>query len=96
MKRYKCEFCDYETNERRRIHIHHIIPRQAGGKNTKGNLVMLCPNHHSQIFSDKSQHGIHTVEQNSIKIIGWYFSTGGWVLRYIDENGEEQFTRLKK
>ena len=96
MKRYKCEFCDYETNERSRIHIHHIIPRQAGGSNKQHNLVMLCPNHHNQIYSEHSKNGIHTHQEDSIQITGWYFSTAGWVLGYIDENGEQQFTRIKK
>lgn len=94
MKRYKCEFCSYETNQRSRIHIHHIVPRQAGGTNVKNNLVMLCPNHHSQIYSECSTKGIHTNQKDSIKITGWFFSTGGYVLGYIDENGNEQFTRI--
>ena len=96
MKRYKCQFCDYQTNQKSRIHIHHIIPRQAGGNNKAHNLVMLCPNHHNQIYSEKSKHGIHTIQKDSIKITGWFLSTKGWVLGYIDQNGEQQFTRLKK
>lgn len=96
MKRYKCEFCDYETNERSRIHIHHIVPREAGGNNNRLNLVMLCPNHHNQIFSDKSTNGIHTIKDDSITITGWYMSTAGWVLGYIDGSGQEKFTRLNK
>jgi hypothetical protein len=27
--------------------IHHIIPREEGGKNDVWNLIVLCPNHHS-------------------------------------------------
>lgn len=94
--KYKCEFCNYETNERRRIHIHHIKPKQAGGTNKKSNLVMLCPNHHNQIYSEYSKHGIHTIKDNSIVITQWYFSTAGWVLGYLDENGVEQYTRINK
>ena len=94
MKRYKCEFCNYTTNQSSRIHIHHIVPRQAGGTNVKNNLVMLCPNHHSQIYSECSTKGIHTNQNESIKITGWYCSTDGYVLGYIDENGNEKFTRI--
>jgi hypothetical protein len=57
---------------------------------------MLCPNHHNQIYSEHSKNGIHTHQEDSIQITGWYFSTAGWVLGYIDENGEQQFTRIKK
>lgn len=94
--KYKCQFCDYETDNRARIHKHHIKPRQAGGSNKQGNLVYLCPNHHSKIYSAYSKQGIHTHQQDSIQITRWYFSTGGWVLGYIDENGEQQFTDFDK
>ena len=94
MKKYKCEFCNDETNDRQRIHFHHIKPRQAGGSNQKSNLVMLCPNHHNQIYSEYSTKGIHTHQNDSIQITGWFMSTAGRVLGYIDENGEEKFTRI--
>ena len=96
MSKYKCELCDYSTNERSRIHRHHIVPREVGGSNSKNNLVWLCPNHHAQIYSEYSKNGIHTKDTDSIKITGWFFSTAGWVLGYIDSNGEEKFTRINK
>lgn len=92
---YKCQFCEYKTTERSRIHKHHIIPRQSGGTNNKFNLVWLCPNHHSQIYSEYSKNGIHTNQKDSIKIIGWFFSTSGYVLGYIDQDGNERFTNIK-
>ena len=95
MKRYKCQLCDYTTNERSRIHKHHIIPRQSGGTNRKDNLVWLCPNHHSQIYSEYSKNGIHTNQNECIKITGWFFSSAGWVLGYIDQEGNEKYTRIK-
>ena len=38
-----CEWCEewVDTPE-----IHHIVPRSEGGKNTAGNLIVLCPNCH--------------------------------------------------
>lgn len=91
MKQYKCALCDYQTNQRNRIHIHHIIPRESGGNNKKYNLVMLCPNHHNKIYSDYASHGIHTNQNDSIQITGWFMSSAGRVLGYIDQNGNEQF-----
>ncbi len=29
------------------IHAHHVVPVAAGGANTRANVVLLCPNHHS-------------------------------------------------
>jgi hypothetical protein len=28
------------------LHVHHILPRHAGGRNVTGNLVLLCQNCH--------------------------------------------------
>lgn len=95
MPRFKCQLCEYTTNERSRIHKHHIIPRQNGGTNQENNLVWLCPNHHTQIYSEYSKNGIHTNQNESIKIIGWFFSTAGWVLGYIDQNGEQKYTKIE-
>ena len=95
--RYKCQFCKYQTNTRSRIHVHHIIPREAGGSNKEGNLVYLCPTHHSMIYSEYSKSGIHSIkDEESIQITRWYFSTAGWVLGYIDKNGQEQFAGIDK
>lgn len=95
--RYKCQFCDFETNTRSRIHVHHIKPKQAGGSNNKGNLVYLCPTHHAMIYSEYSKKGIHAVkDEQSIQLTKWYFSTGGWVLGYLDKDGNEQFIGFNK
>lgn len=37
----ECKFCDFEI-----VDIHHIIPKEFGGKNDLDNLMDLCPNHH--------------------------------------------------
>jgi len=82
-KLYKCIFCDYTTNVKKAIHIHHIKPRELGGENKQYNLVYLCPNHHSQIYIPESKQGIHSIIANeAIIIIGWRFTTEGYLLEY--------------
>ncbi|WP_090312449.1 HNH endonuclease [Natronorubrum texcoconense] len=56
--RYRCAHCgktqqqhQRETVGDRRLHLHHIWPRAAGGKNTKRNLITLCRSCHAQIES---------------------------------------------
>jgi len=36
---YACALCEDD----RAIHVHHIIPRRAGGTNSLDNLICLCP-----------------------------------------------------
>lgn len=43
-----CEYCDRQFDQ---LHIHHIKPRRDGGPNTAANLIVLCPNCHSQADS---------------------------------------------
>lgn len=55
----KCAICGWQsTPELIKVHgklqyshgneIHHIVPASEGGKETDGNLILLCPNHHKQ------------------------------------------------
>jgi len=30
-------------------HPHHVIPRSAGGADTRGNVIWICPAHHSAV-----------------------------------------------
>jgi 5-methylcytosine-specific restriction endonuclease McrA len=53
-----------------------------GGKYTSDNCVCVCSLCHRKLHSKK------------IKIIGIFMSTCGYVLNYIDENGQEQFNKI--
>jgi len=84
---YKCEFpnCLYTTENRSQIHYHHIVPKELNGNNNQGNLIYLCPNHHSFIYVPECKTGIHSIKHpNSIIIINKLRSTTGIVLEYID------------
>ena len=57
---YYCELCDYETEDRDRMNLHHIIPKSLKGSDKMSNRVFLCPNCHHRvyIFGSKGIHGI--------------------------------------
>jgi 5-methylcytosine-specific restriction endonuclease McrA len=40
---YACALCERTGT----LHIHHACPRSAGGTNTLGNLIALCPTCHA-------------------------------------------------
>ena len=81
---YKCILCGFETTIKSQIHVHHIKPRQAGGSNSKWNLVTLCARCHPLIWSRFATHGIHFKKTaQSIEIICWRQSTGGKLLQCI-------------
>ncbi|HUS49152.1 MAG TPA: HNH endonuclease signature motif containing protein [Candidatus Paceibacterota bacterium] len=42
---WKCPFCDWEKT----YHVHHIVSKKNGGDEKTMNLVLLCPNHHSEV-----------------------------------------------
>ena len=58
------------------LDVHRI---QWGGKYCNTNCVCLCTSCHRKVHSEL------------IKIIGWFDSTAGELLLYIDEKGEEKF-----
>ena len=83
--RYECKFpfCKYCTNNRNKIHFHHIIPRELGGVDNDRNIIELCPNHHSLIYVPESLFGVHSIRDlGSIIIRNRYLSSDGWVLEY--------------
>lgn len=63
------------------LDTHRIIPGSEGGKYEFTNCVCLC-----SLCHRKEQAGLITV-------IGWVHSTAGRLLHYIDEEGNEQFSR---
>lgn len=90
--RYKCRLCGFQTNIKSQIHIHHIKPRQAGGTNSKWNLVMLCARCHPLIWSPYATKGIHSKKhKQSIEIITWRDSTSGKLLECIFPDGQLKY-----
>ena len=82
---FKCEFpnCDYETDCRNKIHLHHIVPKELNGNNQRNNLIHLCPNCHSKIYIENSKLGNLSIKSDdSIIIINRLLSTNGSVLHF--------------
>jgi len=89
---YKCEApnCQYETEDQHQIHKHHVIPKSQGGKNTKFNLVRLCPNCHNKIYIPGTNRGIHSIKaKNYIILKRIFYSTQGYILEYETEDYTE-------
>lgn len=93
--RYLCNLCEYSTENKKEIDIHHIIPRELGGNNNIENKIHLCPNCHRKIYIPESKKGLHSKKtNNSIQLIQKRFSTIGYLLEYIDEFGNYKFKKL--
>lgn len=45
----KCEVCgfSFKEHDNKRLHRHHVRPKEHGGDDTRANLITLCPNCHS-------------------------------------------------
>jgi len=70
--RYECAICGYSSDDRSRLHEHHITPRAAGGTEDMWNKVVLCPNCHAKVHVPGAAHGIHSVVRpDSIIINCW-------------------------
>ena len=85
---YKCYFpgCEYETNSRSKIDMHHIVPREI--KKTKV-TIPLCKNHHAMIYVPESTAGQHSIKDaGSLIIKGKYKSTGGDSIMYESMDGK--------
>jgi hypothetical protein len=87
--------CDYETDTRSQICIHHIIPRELNGTDDKYNKIICCPNCHSKIFIENATAGIHSVKaDNSIILMRWVQSTSGKLLEYKTMDNEIQYYEI--
>jgi hypothetical protein len=98
MKRYNCQHpdCNYSTNDRHAIHLHHINPVENGGIDDECNRVWLCPNHHMCVYIPESKKGIHSKKSDGYIIFkGKFLSTGGIVLEYEDNYGKNDFCYIK-
>ena len=39
---YKCQICDYETDDRNKIDYHHIVSKELNGNNKKSNRIYVA------------------------------------------------------
>lgn len=74
----ECRICS--EDKKSVLEVHRIKHGSEGGKYTVNNTVCLCSNCHA----------LH--HAGDIEIKGWYNSTSGRLLRWIDEEGKEQFS----
>ena len=49
----ECPVCNEKITEETRWNVHHILPKSEGGKDNLSNLMMLHPNCHRQVHSQK-------------------------------------------
>ena len=49
----KCPNCQEKITKDTGWHVHHILPKSEGGKDNISNLVLLHPNCHRQIHSQR-------------------------------------------
>jgi hypothetical protein len=91
---YYCEMCDYETEDRDRIHYHHIKPKSMKGSDKSFNRLYCCPNCHHRIYitGSKGIHGIKGV--NPIVIESKMLSSAGMVVEY-SMDGKIDYKLLK-
>lgn len=50
----RCRFCgvtesEYQENHDRGLHVHHIVPKAEGGRNTPENLITVCASCHQTL-----------------------------------------------
>ena len=48
----KCELCNKKVRKTHYLQHHHIIPIKEGGKNTLGNIIILCLFCHADVHYD--------------------------------------------
>jgi hypothetical protein len=72
----KCRICDNDNYST--LSVHRIKPGCEGGKYTEMNVVVCCENCHRRIHNKE------------IEIDRYYDSTGGTLLRIV-EDGKEKF-----
>jgi 5-methylcytosine-specific restriction endonuclease McrA len=75
----KCKICGIENTEI--LEVHRIIEGRNQGQYKYNNVIACCPNCHTKIH------------KNQIQIDKWYFSSCGYLLRWIDEKGQEHFSQ---
>jgi hypothetical protein len=86
---YYCEFCEYKTQNKSKIHNHHIFPKEISLNNHPDNLILVCPTCHTNIFCKESKSGHHSIYTiDSIEVVGKFTTTGGKIIIYKQNNKE--------
>jgi len=67
--KYQCQACRKRCTKDR-LTVHHIIPREFGGDEDDGNLILLCRTCHDEIESDWKKY-------NTYRKIAYAFAKNG-------------------
>jgi len=89
MPTFKCYFpdCEYTTQSRSKIDMHHIIPREIDPRTKL--TVPLCKTHHAMIYIEKATAGQHSIKcPDSLIIKGKFKSTDGDSILYENMEGK--------
>jgi hypothetical protein len=46
-QQHECLVCRYDKI----VEAHHIVPQSEGGRSTRENGILLCPNHHAEVHA---------------------------------------------
>lgn len=89
--KYKCHWpgCDFETEERSEIELHHIVPRELGPRLNCHVKLSFCPTHHRMIFHPLSKHGHHSIKTDNKLIIHHIYPVApdGYAVEYENMRG---------
>jgi len=61
---WKCPFCEWKKT----FNTHHVVNKQNGGNEDTMNLVMLCPNHHSEAHLPKGHKEKEIIDEDLKKL----------------------------
>jgi len=88
---YRCSLCD----DPRRLQIHHVITRGAGGPTTEMNCITLCPRCHALchgIDIDRLYRTVEDMEQACVEYLSDLYANEGMVWNpWSDETHEWKF-----
>ncbi len=87
-KTHRCEFpgCTITSDDVTEMHKHHIISRAQGGHDGESNLILLCPNCHTNIHNPSVSSGVHkNIGKKSIIILSMQYGITNGNYRYLLE-----------
>ena len=91
--KYNCSFpnCGFETDSRKLIDFHHVVPREINSNKSNKLVIQLCPTCHRKIWHPQSKSGHHSIlTEESLEIKGVFKSTGGDMILYENPKTKEQ------